>query len=106
MFVVLWDWPCRSWRSCQKSCAHLRKLLDGQLTGHVGLDELIVVEAIATALAYQTQRTVSKPPEMAHHSLQQEEFAALFELIQQMDPWTFSSRYVTACVRIGTVVDH
>jgi hypothetical protein len=89
----------------------MRGLLAGQSSGR---DGLIVSEAIALALAYQTQRAIIDPPLLGWIedgddrelrtkivNTRMREIAILFELVRQIDARSFPSDYMQACMRVG-----
>lgn len=79
----------------------MRGLLEGQSSGR---DGVIVVEAIATALAWRTQQMIANPPRFDDtelgvqvHNNRLSELTALFELVRQADARTFAIYFVQAC---------
>jgi hypothetical protein len=93
----------------------IRDLLGGQSSGR---DRVIINEAIAMALAYQTRRMIdnAQQPLWADdasdrelrskvYNAQMSEFTDLFILINQIDAGTFAIYYQQACIRLGLARD-
>jgi hypothetical protein len=85
----------------------MKGLLAGQSSGR---DGWIVTEAVATALAYLTHRSITIPPmsdgndrelSVQRMNTRVHEFAALFELVRQVEAYTFSASYLQSCDRLA-----
>ena len=94
----------------------MRGLLAGKSSDRVGRDNLLIIEAIATAIVWRTLEIVNAPPHKpmpadtpstevrAMYDVFERrinEFRTLFELSQQFEPSVFAMRYVESCERLA-----
>ena len=93
---ILEDMP--EWLQPHSNMLDMRKLLDGETTGR---DGSILIQSIATAIAYRTQQIIAgnptTPDNHAVYANRMHEFTALFEIVQRIDAWTFAVQYMTIC---------